>query len=101
MTLLTHFIAALKRLSRPLPARDWALATLASMVVTIVLMGVALYYYVGLQSGSIIVTHGEPTTDRPSVSKTALTAILTTYQDRARSFESGTIRVPKATDPSR
>ena len=101
MGFITHIIDSLRALSRPFPMRDWSLIVAFAWFVAVALIGIAVYFFIGIQSGAIIVPHAEPSAPGVSVSREGLKKTLETYDTRKLNFDSGNIKAPDVSDPSR
>lgn len=89
MNYLTPIFHWFKGLSRPVPSRDWHAVLVLIMLLGLAVVGVGLYFYIGLQSGAIIVPQTPVQVSPPSVSRDKLSKVLEVYQQRALNYEAG------------
>lgn len=81
-------------LARPSPERDWRIVLAAALLLGAALIGNAIYFYVGLQSGAIIAPREPTRSPAPTLSRAELSRALDFYRARALNYEAGNIAVP-------
>lgn len=91
----------LKQFTRPYPVRDWYIVLVLNGVLFVATLGIALYFFIGLQSGAIIVPKDGNDVPAPSVSRDDLNQVLEKYKERELNFESENIDTPDVNDPAR
>lgn len=101
MEYLKIFSSVFHKLTNPYPLRDWYILLTGSAAIALVLIGIAIYFFVGIQSGFIIGERTDVDTKSPTVSREKLSQILETYEKRRVNFEAGNFSMPKVSDPSR
>jgi hypothetical protein len=89
MKLIAPVVHWFKGLSRPVPSRDWSAVLILLIVLGVSLIGGALYFYIGIQSGAIIAPQAPPTTSPPSLSRDQLSKVIGKYQQRATNYKAG------------
>jgi hypothetical protein len=89
MKYLSAIIHFFKSFARPVPARDWRVVIVVLMAVGVGLIGAGLYYYLGIQSGAIIVPESAPHKSPPTVSRDQLSKVLQEYEQRDVNYKSG------------
>ncbi len=94
-------VPSIRSIMTPHPGRDWFVALLIVVLIGLGLAGVALYYFIGLESGAIASEGVGATTPTPSVSRADLEKVLTLYKTRALNYQSGNIRTPNVSDPAK
>lgn len=87
-------------LTRPHPLRDWYIILSISGMLFVVLLSVALYFFIGLQSGAIIVPKDGGGITSPNVSREDLRSAIDAYDERRLNFESDNIGVPDVSNPA-
>lgn len=95
------FTALLEKLTNPYPMRDWYIAFFIALVAFGVLIGIALYLFIGIQSGAIIVPQEAAQKPPLNVSRESLTDTLEVYEERALNFETSNYPIPNIPDPAR
>ncbi|MEK7613390.1 MAG: hypothetical protein AAB439_00740 [Patescibacteria group bacterium] len=89
-----------RSLSRPHPIRDWFLLIILGAGTLISLVTFAVYYFLGIQSGSIIGDASQNVTPIPRVSRVELQEVVDVHTLRAVNYEEGEISIPDISDPS-
>ncbi len=87
-------------LGTPHPLRDWILLLSFAVVGLVVVVGIGVYYFFGIQSGTIIGDTSAQISPAPRVSRVELEKMVETFTQRAVNFEAGAIEVPEFSDPS-
>ncbi len=82
-------LAWLKHFSRPNPSRDWYAVLGTALICGTATIVAGLYWYVGLQSGAVIVPMAPAHVSAPSVSRTQLSNVINEYQARALNYQAG------------
>ena len=90
----------LASITTPHPSRDWYGAVALALIVGLGLVGGAGYYFVGIQSGAIIVPARADTQPLPTISAPALNTIVAAYEARTVHYTDGTILATSAPDPA-
>lgn len=97
-----HITAAvLGTLITPHPVRDWLFILFITLAASLVLMGISLYFYIGIRSGNIV---GAPNTEAgrvPGISRAALDDTVSKYETRRVNYDAGNFAIPSIADPSR
>lgn len=101
MKFLKTVTAFFRSLGRPYPLRDWYIVLGATAILGVWLVFVAIHFFFGIRSGSIISAGSTENVPTPSVSREALTKVVSKYETRLLNYESGNIRTPETPDPSR
>lgn len=89
MKYLVPVVRWFKGFSRPIPSRDWHVTLIVVVLVGVGMIGIALYFYIGIQSGAIIVPQAPPHKSPPSVSRDKLTEVLQVYEQRMLKYKAG------------
>lgn len=93
--------AVLGEFTAPHPVRDWLLILFITLAASLVLIGISLYFYIGIRSGSIV---GAPNTEAsrtPGISRAALDSTVSKYETRRVNYDAGNFAIPSIADPSR
>lgn len=101
MKFLKTITAFLRSLSRPYPFRDWYIVLGIGIIVTVWTVFVAVHFFFGIRSGSIITAGSAENVPTPSVSRESLSNVVSEYEARLLNYESENIRTPETSDPSR
>lgn len=100
MKYLLRIKNAVSSLTQPNPLRDWFIVLCLLVALLLTLIGVSVYFFVGIQSGGIL---GEPDTEikrTQTVSRKTLEDVVNTYEARRVNYEAGNISAPDVRDPS-
>lgn len=98
LTAISHFV---KTLTTPHPARDWYGVFFFSVFIACVLIGVSLYFLVGIQSGIIVIPKQESEISGvPSISRASLDQAIDAYKERTVNFDSENYSPPAVSDPA-
>jgi hypothetical protein len=89
MKYLSSIVHWFTGLTRPVPSRDWHTVLVLILLLGAAVVGIALYFYLGLQSGAIIVPQAPTHVSPPSVSRDKLSKVLEVYQQRALNYNAG------------
>jgi len=101
MKYLSYLNDFLKTLTRPFPIRDWYIVLGVSGAAAVILVGLSIYLFVGIQSGFIIAPHGGESVQTVNVSRESLNNVIEKYKVRTLNFETGNYPVPDVSDPAR
>lgn len=101
MQYLTRIKMFVTGLTNPHPVRDWYLALSVAAVFTLTLVGLSVYFFIGIQAGFIMGGQSSSESALPSVSREGMLRTLETYETRTVNFEANNYPVPTTTDPSR
>ena len=88
-----------KDLGRPYPARDWLIICAIAGTVGVLGCALAIYMFLGVQTGSIVSGGTEVPRAPIPVSRDAIKTVLETYQARASNYASKTFAPVDLVDP--
>lgn len=95
---LSHF---LKALVHPYALRDWYIVIVVSLLVLVLLVGISVHFFFGIRSGSIVSTPAPENTRTLSVSREKLQEAVSIFETKQVNYDSGNVRTPDVSDPSR
>lgn len=101
MKYFKRIIAIVGSLSSPHPLRDWVLVLTVNVLILIVLVGIAVQFFFGIQSGNSIGSRSPERLIIERIPQTELETLVQTLEKRRSAYEAGTISVPELKDPSR
>jgi hypothetical protein len=101
MKYLAKIIGFFKTLGRPFPVRDWYITLSVAGILSLALIALSVYLFIGIQSGIIIAPKGGEQAPTINVSRENLNSTLEKYNARALNFEVGNYPVPNVGDPAR
>jgi len=87
--------------TKPHPLRDWYAVLIGTMFITLALIGGAVNFFLAIRSGNITAPAAAELKPTPNVSRQALESVVSLYETRLLNYESGNVRTPKTSDPSR
>lgn len=87
-------------LGTPHPLRDWILLLALAVVGLVMVVGIGVYYFFGIQSGTIIGDTTAQIAPAPRVSRVELEKMVELFTQRAVNFEADAVEVPELSDPS-
>ena len=92
LSIIMRFVLSL---TRPAPSRDWHIILTVVGLLGATMVGVALYFYIGLETGALITPVAPREGPPPSLSREALSRVLKVYEQRAVNYDAGNIPTPK------
>ena len=101
MQYITRIKTFFASLMNPYPVRDWYLVLSVAVVVMTALVGLSVYFFIGIQAGFIVGGQSDSEGAAPSVSREGLSRTLDRYEVRTVNFTENNYPVPNTTDPSR
>lgn len=101
MKYLTAALSFVMSLSRPHPARDWALIVVLGLIGFVVCVGFAVYLFLGIRSGVIVGNAEGAAPITPAVTKGEISSTLEAYTQRSANFDAQNYPRPPLTDPAR
>lgn len=101
MKFIEPFTVFFHTLTRPFPSRDWYLSLGSTAVLGAVLIAIAVYFFIGIQSGAIIAPQGTEAPPSINISREGLQKTIGVYDVRVLNFESANYHTPDISDPSK
>ena len=101
MEYLSRITQFLQKLTNPYPTRDWYIMLAIAALTALILIAIAVYFFIGIQSGFIIGSSSETEIPTQSLSREKIKQTLEVYEQRRVNFEAGNYAVPDVSDPSR
>lgn len=89
-----------RSITSPHPLRDWVVVLTLAALGLATAVGVGVYYFFGIQSGTIIGDTSAEIAPAPRLSRAELESIAELYTTRRVNYEQNAIDVPSLADPS-
>lgn len=89
-----------RSLVRPYPKRDWYIVVVLGALLLLALIVIALYFFLGIRSGSIASSPNASLSPTPSVSRERLEEVVSIYETKLLNYQEQNIKTPSTPDPS-
>jgi len=101
MNFLRSISRGIRSFSSPHPLRDWFVVLGALILLFLVFLSIAVYYFFGVRSGSIVGTEETELPRAARISRDDLEKTVAVYEMRRTNYDAGNFNAPDVSDPSR